>query len=312
MINKILKKILRSLFTNLINTTLYKRNIVIVFRNGSAIGDHVYMTSVLREMAHRKIKIVLFSNFYELFENNYRIYKLFRPHSKSYIWFFLNVFKGKNILEFRSQHDKKGNKHFLFYHKSINIHLSQAMSEHFEIDLDYTNLQNEFFFSKEELISFEDKIKLPNEFALIQSSTKQTYTSNKDWSVSGMQGIIDHFRNIKWIQIGKSDEPKLDNCEYLLNLNLRELAYVIYRSKFIVSYEGLFNHLASCFNKKIFLIHTGFLPIEAFKYKNNIIIENNKDYPCYPCFDIDCEYHKQFTKKNIRIEKVIKDIENKI
>ncbi len=312
MINKILKKVLRSLFKNLINTILYKKNIVVVFRNGSAIGDHVYMTSVLREMARKKIKIFLFSNFYELFENNHRIQKLFRPHSKSYIWFFLNIFKGKNILEFRSQHDKKGNKHFLFFHKSINIHLSQAMSEHFEMDLDYTNLQNEFFFSKDELISFEEKIKLPNEFALIQSSTKKTYTSNKDWSVNGMQGIIDHFGNINWIQIGKSDEPKLHNCEHLLDLNLRELAYVIYRSKFVVSYEGLFNHLASCFNKKIFLIHTGFLPVEAFNYKNNIIIENNKDYPCYPCFDIDCGSHKQFTKQNIRIEKVIKDIENKI
>tara|TARA_B100001989_G_scaffold237565_1_gene200328 strand:+ start:8479 stop:9444 length:966 start_codon:yes stop_codon:yes gene_type:complete len=312
MINKILKKILKSLFKNLINTILYKRNIIVVFRNGSAIGDHVYMTSVLREIALKKIKIVLFSNFYELFENNYRIHKLFRPHSKSYIWFFLNIFKGKNILEFRSQHDKKGNKHFLFYHKSINIHLSQAMSEHFNIDLNYRNFQNEFFFSKEELIKFKEKIKLPNEFALIQSSTKQTYTSNKDWSINGMQGIIDHFKNINWIQIGKSDEPKLDNCQQRLDLNLRELAYVIYRSNFIVSYEGLFNHLASCFNKKIFLIHTGFLPVEAFKYKNNIIIENNKDYPCYPCFDIDCKSHKQLTKQNIRIEKVIKDIENKI
>ena len=143
MINKILKKILRSLFKNLINTILYRRNIIVIFRNGSAIGDHVYMTGVIREIAKKKIKIVLFSNFYELFENNFRIYKLFRPNSKSYIWFFLNIFRGKNVLEFRSQYDKKGNKHFLFYHKSINIHLSQAMSEHFEIDLDYTNLQNE-------------------------------------------------------------------------------------------------------------------------------------------------------------------------
>ena len=112
MTNKILKKILRILFKNFINTILNKRNIVVVFRNGSAIGDHVYMTSVIREMHKKKTKIVLFSNFYELFENNYRIYKLFRPDSKSYIWFFLNIFKGKNILEFRSQHDKKGNKHY--------------------------------------------------------------------------------------------------------------------------------------------------------------------------------------------------------
>ena len=35
------------------------------------------------------------------------------------------------------------------------------------------------FFFKEELISFKEKIKLPNEFALIQSSSKKTYTSIK-------------------------------------------------------------------------------------------------------------------------------------
>jgi len=312
MINRILKKILSKLFTNLINVILYKKNIVVVFRNGSAIGDHVYMTGVIREMAQKKIKIILFSNYYQLFENNYRIYRLFRPHSKSYIWFFLNIFKGKNILEFRSRYDKKENKHFLFYHKKTNIHLSQAMSEHFKMNLNYMNLQNEFFFSKEELVTFEDKIKLPNEFALIQSTTKNTYTPNKNWSVSGMQGIINHFTNINWIQIGKLNEPKLDNCRLLLDLNLRELAYVIFRSKFIVSYEGLFNHLGSCFNKKVFLIHVGFLPVEAFKYKNNIIIENNKSYPCYPCFDIDCRDHKEFTKKNIRLEKVIQDIEKNL
>ena len=39
-----------------------------------------------------------------------------------------------------------------------------------------------------------------------------------------MQGIIDYFKNINWIQIGKSDEPILDKCEQLLDLNLRELA----------------------------------------------------------------------------------------
>ena len=49
------------------------------------------------------------------------------------------------------------------------------MSEHFEINLNYINFQNEFFFSKEELISFKEKINLPNEFALIQSSSKNIY-----------------------------------------------------------------------------------------------------------------------------------------
>ena len=93
---------------------------------------------------------------------------------------------------------------------------------------------------------------------------------------------------------------------------MRELAYVIYRSEFLVTYEGFFNHFASCFNKKNFLIHTGFLPVESFNYKNNILIENNKDYPCYPCYDLKCKDHQNLTKKNIKVEEVIKKIEDNI
>ena len=36
----------------------------------------------------------------------------------------------------------------MFYHKSNKISLAQAMSEHFNLNLDYSNLKNEFFFLK--------------------------------------------------------------------------------------------------------------------------------------------------------------------
>ena len=64
MINKLLKKILKKLFKEHINNILNKKKIVIIFRNGSAIGDHLYMTSVLREIASKGYKIILFSNYY--------------------------------------------------------------------------------------------------------------------------------------------------------------------------------------------------------------------------------------------------------
>ena len=82
---------------------------------------------------------------------------------------------------------------------------------------------------------------------------KKTFTSNKDWKLNGIQNIINSFQDINWIQIGRSNEPRLSNCLHFLNLKLRELAYIIYKSDFIVSYEGLFNHLAACFEKKTFL-----------------------------------------------------------
>ena len=127
-----------------------------------------------------------------------------------------------------------------------------------------------------------------------------------------MQAIVNFFNNINWIQIGQTGEPLLNNCKNFLDLDLRELAYVIDKCDFLVTYEGLFNHLASCFNKKNFLIHTGFLPVEAFYYKNNILIEKNSEMSCYPCFDLNCKNHNSLCQKNITEEFVIDKIKQNI
>ena len=192
------------------------------------------------------------------------------------------------------------------------MQLAEAMSEHFNLKLDYSNLKNEICFSKYELLQFEKKFQLPQNFALIQSVTKKTYTTVKDWKVSGMQKIVDSFQEVNWFQIGTSKEPKLKNCKYLFDLELKELAFIIYKCNFLVSYEGLFNHLASCFDKKNFLIHTGFLHSNSINYQNNILIEENLKMPCYPCFNLNCENHNEDFVNLIDENKVIDIIRNNI
>ena len=285
--------LIRFLFSKLTNGIINFFGYIIIFRCGSAIGDHVYMSGILREInIAKKNKIILFSNHYELFENNIRVNILCRFKQESYIWFFLNCVKGKNILEFRSIHITENMQfHFLKSHKNRQMQLAEAMSEHFNLKLDYSNLKNEICFSKYELLQFGKKFQLPQNFALIQSVTKKTYTSVKDWKVSGMQKIVDSFQEVNWFQIGTSNEPKLKNCKYLFDLELKELAFIIYKCNFLVSYEGLFNHLASCFDKKNFLIHTGFLHSNSINYQNNILIEENLKMKCYPCFKLHCKNH---------------------
>ena len=186
------------------------------------------------------------------------------------------------------------------------------MSEHFNLNLDYRNLKNEFFLSEDEKINLDREFHLPKKFALIQSVSKSSFTNNKEWKLEGMQHIVNYFNRINWIQIGLSSEPKLENCEKYLDLDLRKLAFLISKCEFLVTYEGLFNHIASCFDKKNFLIHTGFLHEEAFNYKNNIIIEKNKDLKCYPCYSLDCETHREESLRNITNDYVIKLIERNI
>ena len=313
MIKKILSKIINIFVKNLLNKLLERFNYLIIFRNGSAIGDHIYMSSIIREifLEHNK-KILLFTNYYEFYLNNPRIYLLFRPNKKSLIWFFLKNLKGKSILEFDSlfSHQSK-EKHFLYYHKK-KIHLAEAMSQHFNLKINYKSLKNEIFFTNEEIKKYENDLNLPKDFALIHSTSKKTFTKNKEWKVEGMQEIVNYFLNLNWIQLGKSNEPRLRNCKHLFDLDFRKVAYVVSRCSFLVTYEGFFNHIASCFEKKNFLIHVGFLPEESFFYKNNIVIENNKNIKCYPCYYLHCENHRKLSKNLLNESFVIKKIEDNL
>ena len=113
--------IFRKILSNLINNFLSKISILIIFRNGEAIGEHVYMSSVIREISMKKErKILLFTNKYDIYLNNPRIFKLFKLKKKSFIWFFLNNFKGKSILEFSSKYATKKN------HENNNVSLHKG------------------------------------------------------------------------------------------------------------------------------------------------------------------------------------------
>ena len=309
--------LLRSFLSKFINNFFKKRDIVLIFRRGSSIGENVYMTSVIREISKNKKKIFLFTNYGQLFLYNPRISKLYNIRKKNFIWFLLSNLKGESIVEFKSKHETKENhdvkkKYFLFFHPNNKIHLAQALSEHFNIGLNYRNLKNEIFFSEKEVAENERDIVLPQKFAVIHSTTKKLFTKNKEWKLEGMQAIVDHFYKINWIQIGLSSEPKLKNCIHKLDLDLRKSAFIISKCDFLVTYEGLFNHLASCFNKKNFLIHTGFLPESAFNYKNNILLEKNSNMTCYPCYDIECEKHNKNCLENLTTEYVLDRIEKNL
>ena len=77
MIKELFKFIIGNIFRFPLNYLLKKSKILVIFRQGSAIGDHVYMSSILREIfLNHKKKIILFTNYYEFYLFNPRIYKL--------------------------------------------------------------------------------------------------------------------------------------------------------------------------------------------------------------------------------------------
>ena len=55
-IKKILIFFLSKFFTGSINNILEKKNIIVLYRNGSAVGELVYMTAIIKEISIQKKK----------------------------------------------------------------------------------------------------------------------------------------------------------------------------------------------------------------------------------------------------------------
>lgn len=280
---------------NKINITLKKRKYLIIFRYGKSIGDHLYMTSVISKIFEKKFKIIVLTNYPELFINNPKVYKIFNLNkyfNRKILLRIFEVIQGESIKSFGNKISGTDKYSFMKFYPR-NIHLAGALSYHFNMGLNFDNFKNEIYLSENEIKNYRKKLNLPNNYAVIHSEAKITYTKNKNWGHERIQNIINELDKINWIQIGTPNEFKLNNTyKSYFNLSLRELAYLIYNSRFLVSMEGLYNHIASAFNKKNFLIHTGFLHIDSFKYSNNILIEKNLNLDCYPCYELNCKNHK--------------------
>ena len=69
----------------------------------------------------------------------------------------------------------KKKKNFLNFHQK-KCHLAEAMSEHFNLNLNFNRYKNEFYFSETEKRDFINELNLPNKFSLIQSVSKSSFT----------------------------------------------------------------------------------------------------------------------------------------
>jgi len=292
-----------------INKILKKLNIIIIFRNGNAIGEVVYLTSLINCLysKNNKYKIVILTKYPEIFFYNKKIFLNIKIYNNFFYKLFFFIFfrlLGSNIVDFNSEKNQLNKDTYFLENYPDNTHLALVVSQ-YKLNLKSNFIKNEIFFSKQEKFFFENKLLLPNEYAVTHSQAKLTYAKNKDWGYKNMQNVINLTPKIKWVQVGLSSEPPLENCIHMFDVSLRELAYIIFRSKFVLTLEGLYNHLASCFDKKTFIILSGMLPVAASHYKNNVTISKFEDLDCAPCYRLNsCIKSEKFCTTRITSEYV--------
>jgi ADP-heptose:LPS heptosyltransferase len=161
-------------------------------------------------------------------------------------------------------------------------------SEHIPHAIDYEKARNEVVLSLDEEIAFSEKFKTILEpqkpFAVVRPVGFTGWTPNKEWGFDRFQEVVTNLPEFQWVQVGDKADPKLaESIDVRGETTLRELAWLIKKSRFLLSGEGVYNHIASAFNTPAFVIQSGFSRAEIAQYPSSVIIERTPPMPCSPC-----------------------------
>jgi hypothetical protein len=160
-----------------------KLNIIIIFRRGDAIGEIVYLTSLVNclYLENSKYKIIIFTKYPEIFFYNRKIFlnlKIYNNLIYRLIFFIFFRITGSNIVDFNPEKKKLDHDTNFLKDYPNNTHLALVVRK-FELNLQSNFIKNEIFFSNQEKEFFEKKFLLPDEYAVIHSQAKLTYAKNK-------------------------------------------------------------------------------------------------------------------------------------
>jgi len=311
---KFLKKTLAYFVRNIVFFILKPFKIFVVYRFGKAIGDQVCMTAIVHALKIQKdYKVIVFSNYSELFDNNKEVWKNINIYDyplflRKILVFLLSLAEGGMVENFCfPKKNGKGLEDFMRNTRK-KYSLIEVHSLHFREKLNTDNIKPKIYFSKSEINEFEKRFNDLNNFAIIQPVGKLNYTPNKEWGFEKYQDVIDRTKNkINWIQVGLTNETLLKNVKDFRGntLTLRELAFVISRANFVLSNEGLLNHLSAAVGVKSFVVFSGFSHVELANYDTTIPIVNIPQVECSPCWLLEkCPKQKKWCTEKITIEQV--------
>lgn len=270
-----------------VNAWLRRRRLFILYRlHGSAIGDTVVMTGVVRCIAEELgcQVIVYVKQNEDIFLHNphvlyCRSYQKMNRLEKTLIKSGLDILRGSNIAKFHTQ--LRDPRRYLLSHREHSI---VTNSLHIP-GLQHSNLRTEITFSEEEHDRLCRTLILPPTYAIVKPTGKTSVTTKKEWGLKNFQAVIDAFPEIVWVQPGEPDDTLLDGVIDLRGkTKLRELFYVIANASFTLAIEGLYNHIAGAFAAPSFVVYSGFSYPELTSYPNTVPIIQEQLPNCAPCF----------------------------
>jgi hypothetical protein len=276
-----------------INRVAIITRFVVVYRFGAAIGEHVAMTAAVRHLAKNlEFRVIVLTNHDWVYHNNPRVFWC------STLWFlpsvirkyglaFLSRYQQSRLLEFKLRIPKESSfaSEMRTDRGRDQKHLIEIQTENWPTEFQPNECQPEIFFSKKELTKFKDSLPMEENYGLIQSEGKKSFTPNKDWGWSRFQEVVNKTKGrINWIQVGSSNDTRLNGClDMCGKLSFRQLAFIFEKARFGLFQEGMFTHLAAALRLETLTIYTGFMSPSISAYENNHAIVPDK-VDCAPCW----------------------------
>lgn len=304
----------------------------LLFFNGLGIGDALVFTSAIKYLHNKeKVRFIIFSLYPEVFYNLEGVDKNIKVEKNILIktlYYFLESSNYSNIISCYG-----GNiyyKRFSFFYedeysyygdilrnnKLYLMHVFLFPRKDFLKKIKSAKLNPIISFTKKELEYYKEKFKniIIKKYSIVNSGTS-TIIKSKNLGYSKMNEIIKKTNKIThWIQVGTKKDKCLNNISLDLRnkTSLRELFFLVSRSNFTFTNEGLITHISAAFKVPCITIYTGYHYPEISLYKSTIPITPKILPSCAYCFKERCFKSKQVNiakcSKNISVNEIIKNV----
>lgn len=280
------------LISGFVDRWLERRKLFVLHRiDGQGIGDVLCMSALMKRVNElRGDRFIVISKYPALFERNPRVvsniaFNRLGPLRKPFVKWFVRRISCDRVCCFNYRGGEPVSAEQARADHCRRISLTELFSEHMGICTDYRGLSNEIVLGALECAQFDQELKLPARYAVIKPTGPTGWTPIKEWGSERFQAVVRAMPDLHWIQPGDVCDPLLDGVEDLRGkTSLRQLFFVISRADFVLSVEGVYNHIASAFDVPSFVVLSGLSHPELAKYRTTTFIAREPQVECAPCW----------------------------
>jgi hypothetical protein len=272
------------------------------------------MSSALRcisDELHCKVILFVKQND-EIFLHNPAVTRLYcyarmNPRTRSFIKSLLYILNGGRIAIYGTTLPDPGS--YLLTHRPHSVVLNTLHIP----GLQWRNLKPLIVVTEEERVMVRARYGLPKTYAVIKPTGKTTVTTKKEWGVEYFQKVVNAMPHIIWVQPGLPEDPLLEGViDARGSTTLRELFCLVAESRFVLTIEGLYNHIGAAFDVPSFIVLSGYFYPESFTYGSTVIISQESQVDCAPCFldgHKNCSIAGKPCMSGLTVERVVTTIE---